>query len=83
MLRKLKKDISKQLLVIVILFLKFLFKYSSVNQNVEKESGGDALNITTMMRFQKTGDGVVKVEQNINVEKTRSRDLIEVRIPFF
>ena len=34
-----------------------LSKYSSTNQNVEKESGGGATNITTMMAFQEIGDG--------------------------
>ena len=35
----------------------FLFKYSSINQHVENESGGGAINITVMMAFQKIGDG--------------------------
>lgn len=43
----------------------FLFKYSSINQNVKKKSGGGAINIATMMAFQEIGDGAVKAEQNI------------------
>ena len=43
----------------------FLFKYSSINQNVKKESSGGAISIATMMAFQEFGDGVVEAEQNI------------------
>ena len=35
------------------------------------------------MAFQETGDGAVKAEQNINVEKSKSRVLVERRILFF
>ena len=55
------------------ILIKFLFKHSSFNQNVEKESGGGVINMTTIMVSQEIGDGAVKAEQNIKVEKTSSR----------
>ena len=34
-----------------------LFKYSSINQNVEKESGCGVIKLIVMMTFQEIGDG--------------------------
>ena len=34
-----------------------LFKYSSINQNVEKESGCGVIKLIAMMTFQEIGDG--------------------------
>ena len=42
------------------ILIKFLFKHSSFNQNVEKESGGGVINMTTIMVSQEIGDGAVK-----------------------
>ena len=41
--------------------------------NVEKEPGGGAINITTVMTFQEIGDGT-KTEQNISFERNRGKD---------
>ena len=42
--------------VTVVSYQILLSKYCSINQNIEKESGGGEIHITAMMSFQEIGD---------------------------
>lgn len=49
------------------------FWADNFNKNVDKESGGGAIEITTMMAFQEHTIGAIYSDRKINVPKTRSR----------
>ena len=52
-----------------------VFWADNFDKNVDKEIGGGAINISTMMAFQEYGDGVVDADRRISVEKTRLRNI--------
>ena len=52
-----------------------VFWADNLDKNVDKDIGGGAINISTMMAFQEYGDGVVDADRRISVEKTRSRNI--------
>ena len=52
-----------------------VFWVDNFDKNVEREGGGGAINMTTMMAFQEVSDECVAVRDNINIEKTRTRQL--------
>ena len=51
------------------------FWADNLNKNVDKETGGGAIEMTTLMAFQEESFGAIQGKQKINVPKTKSRTI--------
>ena len=50
-----------------------VFWADNFDKNVDKETGGGAINMTTIMAFQESSIGAVRVECKVSVPKTKPR----------